>query len=136
MNSSQDIWEQLRRAIAKAGCSLEPMDIFDKQHGTFKQFVSDNTAGADLILHCRKGLAPAPAAKRHHKEADVTTIAKFLKQRAGRVPTLPYHHVNREEEVDYRMLYSEWLATGLLDNGRVCDFASFRHLVASCLHTP
>ena len=55
MNSSQDIWSQLRRAIARAGFSLDRMDIFDKQHGTFKQFVSDNTAGSDLILHCRKG---------------------------------------------------------------------------------
>lgn len=133
MNSSQDIWCQLRRAIAKSGFVLEKMDIFDKQHGTFKQFVSDNTAGADLILHCRKGLVAAPKPKRRRAQPDATMIAKFLKQRAGCVPTLPYLHVNRKEEIDYRMLYSEWLATGLLDYGHVCDFASFRTLVASCL---
>ncbi len=133
MNSSREIWEQLRRAIAGAGFSLERMDIFDKQHGTFKQFVSDNTAGSDLILHCRKGIAPTSRPKLQDTEVDAGAVAEFLQQRQGHLPTLPYLHVNRQEEIDYRMLYSEWLATGLLTTGQVCDFASFRSVVASCL---
>jgi hypothetical protein len=45
MNSSQEVWQALRDAILKAGFLIERVDIFDKQHGTFKQFVSENTGG-------------------------------------------------------------------------------------------
>jgi hypothetical protein len=131
MNSSQDIWEQLRRAIAGAGFSLERMDIFDKQHGTFKQFVSDNTAGSDLILHCRKGRPALHPMGAGENKTDASAVFEFLRQREGHLPTVPYLHVKRHEELDYRMLYSEWLAAGLLGNGQVCDFASFRDLVSS-----
>lgn len=133
MNSSQEIWEQLQKAISGAGFSLERMDIFDKQHGTFKQFVSDNTAGADLILHCRKdgAIRVRPAAQ--ETASDANAVADFLERRKGQLPTLPYLHVSREAELDYRTLYAEWLATGLLDQGRICNFASFRSLVASSL---
>ncbi len=131
MNSSQDIWEQLRRAIAGAGFSLERMDIFDKQHGTFKQFVSDNTAGSDLILHCRKGTAARHQSGVIENTTDASAVFEFLRQREGHLPTVPYLHVKRHEEIDYRMLYSEWLATGMLGRGQVCDFASFRDLVSS-----
>lgn len=136
MNSSQEIWEQLRRAIAGAGFLLEKMDIFDKQHGTFKQFVSDNTAGADLILHCRKKDGPVSRPTAQASGSDADAVAEFLQQRVGQLPTLPYLHVNRQEETDYRTLYSEWLATGLLGKGHVCDFASFRTLVSQYLDRP
>lgn len=131
MNSAEEIWQELRRAITKSGFSLERIDIFDKQHGTFKQFVSNNTAGCDLILHCRKGEgSPISATVR---QADANVIWSFLRQRPGQLPKLPYLHVEREEEIDYRMLYSEWLKAGLLGEGGICDFASFRTLASMYL---
>ncbi len=54
MNSSEKIWSSLHKAIQDSGFIIEKVNIFDKKHGTFKQFVSENTAGADLMLHCRK----------------------------------------------------------------------------------
>ena len=55
MNSSKEVWRALSSSIKSAGFRIKKVSIFDKQHGTFKQFVSENTAGADLMLHCKKG---------------------------------------------------------------------------------
>ena len=127
MNSSQHIWEQLRRAISTAGFSIERVDIFDKQHGTFKQFVSDNTAGCDLILHCRKPIAPK-AVRALKQKLEITpeaAVAAFLAKRQERIPMLPYLHVDRVEEIDFRRLYSEWLAGRLFEESQFLDFSSF-----------
>lgn len=133
MNSSQEIWEQLRRAVGGAGFTIDRVDIFDKQHGTFKQFVSDNTAGCDLILHCRKASA-ASKRRRHVSTAiDPGAVADFIKSRRGNLPRVPYLHVRRDEEIDYRMLYSEWLATGLLGTAQFSDFSAFRTIAAELL---
>lgn len=133
MNSSQDVWDALRGAVLGAGFSLERVDIFDKQHGTFKQFVSDNTAGCDLLLHCRKADGPADTQATRHTASAAESVAHFLKERNAPVPKLPYLHVHREEEIDYRMLYSEFLAERLIKSGDLVDFASFRALAASFL---
>ena len=131
MNSSQDVWDALRRAVLDAGFSLERVDIFDKQHGTFKQYVSDNTAGCDLLLHCRKSDSFSAAEPGRPAASAAESVNRFLKERAAPVPKLPYLHVRREEEVDYRMLYSEFLADRLVGRGELVDFASFRTLAAS-----
>ena len=57
MNSSDKVWHALREVIKTTGFSIEKVNIFDKQHGTFKQYVSDNTAGADLMIQCKKILS-------------------------------------------------------------------------------
>lgn len=131
MNSSQDVWEALRKAVLDAGFSLERVDIFDKQHGTFKQFVSDNTAGCDLLLHCRKSDIPSVAGTGRTLASATESVNRFLGEREAPVPRLPYLHVRREEEIDYRMLYSEFLADRLMGHGDLVDFASFRALAAS-----
>jgi len=66
MNSSAKVWDALRTAVHRAGFVAERIDIFDKQHGTFKQFVSENTAGCDLVLHCRKPLSDAKLVDMHN----------------------------------------------------------------------
>lgn len=132
MNSSQLIWQQLQKAIKDAGFSLDRMDIFDKQHGTFKQFVSENTAGADLILHCRKEVDAAAKSPAVEAAPTVDSIERFLKNKP-KIPRLAYLHVSRDEDVDYRMLYSEWLSQGLLNEGSICDFSTFRSISASYL---
>lgn len=131
MNSSQNVWQSLRNAVVDAGFSLERVDIFDKQHGTFKQFVSDNTAGCDLLLHCRKGHATDSRIESKILESAVDCVSRFLRDRETPVPKLPYLHVDRDEEINYRMLYSEFIADQLLERGNLVDFASFRALAAS-----
>ena len=135
MNSSRDIWGSIRDAVTRSGFLIQRVDIFDKQHGTFKQFVSENTAGCDLMLHCKKAslgphVAPAPVANDTLKDA----VYRFLKLRRGPIPTLAYLHVSRTEEIDYRMLYSEFLAGRLTGAGTLSDFSSFRAMAAAVLH--
>lgn len=131
MNSSQRVWDALRKVVLDAGFSLERVDIFDKQHGTFKQFVSDNTAGCDLLLHCRKTAAPAIDETGPTRAGAAESVDRFLRERRAPVPKLPYLHVRREEEIDYRMLFSEFLADQLMERGDLVDFASFRTFAVS-----
>lgn len=133
MNSSHNVWNALRKSVLDAGFSLERVDIFDKQHGTFKQFVSDNTAGCDLLLHCRKAEASTATVTDRTLASAAESVNRFLGKREAPVPKLPYLHVHREEEIDYRRLYSEFLADGLTGHGGLVDFASFRTLAASLL---
>lgn len=136
MNSSQEVWRSLHDAILEAGFSLERVDIFDKQHGTFKQFVSNNTAGCDLLLHCLKAetaRAVWAASVAHGVEQ---SIKEFICARRNAIPKLPYLHVERQEEIDYRMLYSEFLAQRLIDNGQLVDFPLFRTVAALLLGQP
>jgi DNA modification methylase len=131
MNSSQEVWESLRNAVLDSGFSLERVDIFDKQHGTFKQFVSDNTAGCDLLLHCRKAEQRIETVEEIVVEGAAESVNRFLSERRAPVPMLPYLHVRRNDEIDYRMLYSEFIADQLLERGNLVGFASFRTLAAS-----
>lgn len=133
MNSSHEIWNSIRNAVITSGFSVEKVDIFDKQHGTFKQFVSENTAGCDLMLHCRKAFSNAPVADSGNRECMENAIRHFLESRRGRIPTLSYLHVSREDEIDYRMLYSEFLAANLTGRGVLADFSSFRTVAAAFL---
>ncbi|WP_367396044.1 DNA methyltransferase [Pantoea sp. Ep11b] len=130
MNSSKDIWDRIRNSILDAGFKIERVDIFDKQHGTFKQFVSDNTAGSDLMLHCRK--VPkmfTPISKGIHKET--LSVTDFLSERNDHIPMLPYLHVKRKTDIDYRTLYSEYLSHAIPKNWKMLDFATFRSEVLS-----
>ncbi len=133
MNSSREIWKSMRNAVLASGFSIEKVDLFDKQHGTFKQFVSENTAGCDLLLHCRKASASLPDGDSCDGEGIGNEVRLFLKSRRGGIPTHAYLHVPREEEIDYRMLYSEFLAANLKSRGGLVDFASFRMIAAAFL---
>ena len=135
MNSSEGVWRALREAVLDAGFAIERVDIFDKQHGTFKQFVSNNTAGCDLLLHCRKSLAARATAPEAGVAGAAESVRLFLSGRGAAIPILPYLHVDRKEEIDYRMLYSEFLADGLIGRGHLVDFASFRTAAASVLES-
>jgi len=125
MNSSAAVWSALRNAISHAGFRVKKTDSLDKQHGTFKQFVSDNTAGSDLVLHCLKP-------RQGHTQSETTIsdvedgIVRFLEQQRPSLPTSVYLHVGREAEIDFRKLYSDWLAQCLARGSRLVDFAEFR----------
>lgn len=133
MNSAENIWECLRSAVLDTGFIIERIDIFDKQHGTFKQFVSDNTAGADLMLHCYKPEAEARESIKVDSRTSSNSVAHFLMTREDIVPMLPYLHVKRETGIDYRTLYSEFLADSLMKHGKMIDFANFRSQVMNLI---
>lgn len=134
MISASDVWEAIRSAVLESGFSIERVDIFDKQHGTFKHFVSDNTAGCDLMLHCHKadGLQhPIETLPKGKREDVFQVLTKFLESRAGGLPVAPFIHVNREQEIDYRLLYSEFLASSFVSDMDVLDFSEFRQFILS-----
>lgn len=126
MNSSDEVWQALRNSITEAGFSIESIDTFDKQHGTFKQFVSDNTAGMDLVLHCKKVKAQRASYKPKKSKNIRETIDAFMRSRQATIPTNVYMHVGRNEEVDHRTLYSEWLTSSLASNDSLLSFSEFR----------
>ena len=127
MNSSHKVWEALQQAIEEAGFIIEHVGIFDKQHGTFKQFVSDNTAGADLMIHCRKRKKTDELQPK--RKRIILSPEEFIKRHGDRVPLFPFLHVNRGVEVDYRTLYSRYLAAALKAGIGVVGFVEFRNLV-------
>ena len=131
MNSSEEVWNALREAINGSGFSIEKINIFDKQHGTFKQYVSDNTAGADLMIHCKKDSSLAPASP--FQPLSFKSVSAFIDQECGQVPVLPFLHVKRKAEVDYRTLYSRYIAAAMRDGSAFVDFAQFRREAMNAL---
>jgi adenine-specific DNA methylase len=104
MNSSAAVWEAIRRGITSAGFDIAKIQIFDKQHGTFKQFVSENTAGMDLVLHCVKPIGVAHTLAKRTQENPTDDLMNFLNDRQGSLPTDVYLHVSRENEMGFRTL--------------------------------
>ncbi len=127
-NSSRDVWAALQDAISDAGFAVHGTQTFDKEHGTFKQFVSDNAVGYDLVLHCRK--AEVLATPRQNGKGDHQDIAGFIRDRVTNHPDryrVHYLHVARTDEWDYRKLHAEWLADSLAENSSLIDFEEFRN---------
>lgn len=134
MNSSGKVWDALKDAIERAGFEIRKADVFDKQHGTFKQHVSENTAGADLVLHCLKpGSSDTPNGRAMETVAE--SIAQFLDGIDSERQTIRFLHVEREDEIDFRSLYSEWTARVILQGGEMLDFPRFRSLVIEHIRT-
>jgi SAM-dependent methyltransferase len=133
-NSSQSVWAALERAVRDAGFSVLGSQTFDKTHGTFKQFVSDNAVGYDLVLHCRVSSGAAQPARRIDNVE--SAIRQFVKARLAAEPSryrVRYLHVNRTDEWDLRKLYSEWLAASKIAKDALIGFEEFRDCVAEIL---
>lgn len=132
MISSEPVWQAIKSAILRAGFAIRRIDIFDKQHGTFKHFVSENTAGCDLMIHCQKVTSGTDGDQVFREAAASTSVAEFL---SGLVelPRVPYLHVQREPEIDYRLLYSQFLSQSILKSGDTPNFADFRKAARSAL---
>ena len=131
MNSSDKVWGALKGAIEIAGFSIEKINIFDKQHGTFKQFVSENTAGADLMIHCSKTASGAPRICR--RQRNTQSVAEFIRLEHGSIPVFPFLHVKREAEVDFRTLYSRYIAKAMCEGFGIVGFAQFRREASEAL---
>lgn len=124
MNSSEKIWKSLKSAIVDAGFSIKNINIFDKQHGTFKQFVSENTAGSDLMIHCQK--LEIKSNDEDFKENKILSVDDFLKDQLNQIPYISYLHVSRKKEIDYRTLYSRYISIAMKSNSAIINFSSFR----------
>lgn len=129
-NSSRQVWNALQEAIERAGFEIEGTQTFDKKHGTFKQFVSDNAVGFDLVLHCRKAAGDREA-RRSDSLDSLAEAAAFVRGELERCRSdyvVRYLHVKREDEFDFRRLYANWLA-GVLPKAHVSlGFEEFRAL--------
>ncbi len=134
-NSSEKVWGALQRAVSEAGFEIKGTQTFDKEHGTFKQFVSDNAVGYDLVIHCRKAVSARLPPSR--EKADVIVQARtFIRQAIGeefQKYIVRYLHVARGDEFDYRRLYANWLATALPETLVSLSFDEFRGLVNEVL---
>ena len=134
MNSSATVWRELRHSLRQAGFVLERADIFDKQHGTFKQFVSPNTAGYDLVIHCRKVSGGSGSLKKVAAVASADeSIREFVTDYKDKTPTTIFLHVSRDEEIDYRLMYSDWLSYAVVHGHELCDLEAFRKMAIDIL---
>lgn len=134
-NSSARVWSALQKAIIEAGFAIEGIQTFDKKHGTFKQFVSDNAVGYNLVLHCRKSLT-RKRLETHDRHTGRQQAKAFIRQAISSTPenyVVHFQHVSRETEFDYRKLYAEWLARRLSEMVIGLSFEEFRTIVDQVL---
>jgi hypothetical protein len=134
-NSSARVWQTLQHAITDAGFYINGIQIFDKQHGTFKQFVSDNAVGYDLVLHCQKTAfhvslkqEPKLTVRQHAAQFIQTALCEIKDYR------IQYLHVSRQDELDYRKLYAQWLSKNISQTVIDLDFNEFRKIVDEIRH--
>lgn len=134
-NSSDKVWNCIQAAITDAGFYVRGTQTFDKEHGTFKQYVSENAVGYDLLLHCKKGERTRPRLDVEPQESLLRARA-FIKQQLEDCPhqyVVKFLHVIREDEFDYRRLYANWLAEVLTSAIVNLSFEEFRTVVNSVL---
>lgn len=131
-NSSDKIWRELQTAITSAGFEIKGILTFDKKHGTFKQFVSENAVGYDLVLNCQ-ATSKKCAIREVCQEEEYQDIRVFLKERLKQRKkgeyTVHYEHVNRKDEFNFRKLYSEWLSLAVEKEKIAVNFERFRKII-------
>lgn len=134
-NSSEKAWNAIQTSLDEAGFRIEGTQTFDKEHGTFKMFVSENAVGYDLVLHCRKS-NEAVHYLNGHASADGREDAREYIYRTLREESdsyqVRYLHVARDDEFDYRRLYANWLRDALPRTRVSLSFEEFRAIVDEC----
>ncbi|MBI4770009.1 MAG: hypothetical protein HY784_06235 [Chloroflexi bacterium] len=132
-NSSSKVWAAIQTALATGGFAVHRTQTLDKRHGTFKQFVSENAVGYDLIIHCQKvGRHTSAFSIPSRQVSSVASVREFVERALEQNPNdfvVRYLHVNRENEFDSRKLYSLWVkqqteAGGVID----LDYEEFRRM--------
>jgi DNA modification methylase len=134
-NSSNKVWEALQNALTLSGFEIVGTQTFDKKHGTFKMFVSDNAVGYDLVLHCRKAAENTRSQYGHEEKIDAEShVINFIREhiKTG-VYLTNYLHVKRQSEFDYRKLYAEWLSESVTNTIVTLDFETFRGLAKTTI---
>ncbi len=137
-NSSSRAWSAIQGSIRDAGFEIASAGTFDKKHGTFKMFVSDNAVGYDLILHCKKSNKNGAVLSSGSSDAQLLKSARKFVRLALRNKSSyrqSFLHVKRRTELDYRRLFSEWLAKSVGTRQMSIGFEEFRRLVDDVLKT-
>lgn len=132
MNASDEVWEALRQAILTTGFEIVQVDIFDKQHQTFKQFVDKNTVGMNLILHCKKVEMSSSVSIQLDRDVE-QSVHQFLSNQHLEAYKITYLHVNRQDDFDMSRLYAEWLAYAVVHHIQTIDFKTFQRLTSRYL---
>jgi adenine-specific DNA methylase len=130
-NSSDKVWAALQNAIRNAGLQISSAQTFDKQHGTFKQFVSDNAVGYDIMVHCRKEVGEAANMVSFEAPMTKNDVSAFITKALHSQDSylVKFLHVNRKQEFDYRKLYAELLTSSIAKSLIGIAFDEFRTLV-------
>ena len=131
-NSSDKAWNAIQMSLDKAGFSIEGTQTFDKKHGTFKMFVSENAVGYDLVLHCRKSSVAINYPSSHTATSGRDDAREYIHRTLleGAISyQVHYLHVDREDEFDYRRLYANWLRDALPRRMVSLSFEEFREIV-------
>jgi 16S rRNA G966 N2-methylase RsmD len=135
-NSSEKAWNAIQTSLDEAGFSIDGTQTFDKEHGTFKMFVSDNAVGYDLVLHCRKAKESVHYLNESTLGSGKEDARKYIARALRELPRpyqVHYLHVTREDEFDYRRLYAEWLGDALRRRLVSLSFEAFRAIVDDCV---
>ncbi len=131
-NSSSEVWSAIQAALSSAGFSIAQTQTLNKRHGTFKQFVSENAVGYDLILHCRKESTGVGASKQSQFFSR-SAIRDFIRVKLQQSPDefiVHYLHVKRPSELDSRKLFSLWLKERMESGEKVdLDYEQFRSII-------
>ena len=131
-NSSEKAWGAIQRSLNNAGFRIEGTQTFDKEHGTFKMFVSDNAVGYDLLFHCKKSEIAGTHLRVGSEWNAQDEASRFITRVLLTDPTsyqVHYLHVSRRDELDYRKLYANWLSEILPKQLISISFEDFRKLV-------
>lgn len=138
-NSSAKVWVAIQTALAESGFEVARTQTLDKRHGTFKQFVSENAVGYDLLLHCKKKTTLAPNAQITDKTTSYKAVSHFVEralQQNSDDFVVRYLHVNRKDELDIRKLYAIWLKERLEASETVnLDFEEFRRILGQIIES-
>jgi DNA modification methylase len=129
-NSSAKVWTAIQAALADSDFTVQATQTLDKKHDTFKQFVSPNAVGYDLLMHCHKTTNHLNNRIFISESASENEVEKFITVELKRNLedyVVRYLHVDRKNEIDGRKLYSLWLKR-LLESGRTIeiDYEEFR----------
>jgi hypothetical protein len=124
------VWSAIQAALADSGFTVQATQTLDKKHDTFKQFVSPNAVGYELLIHCHKTTNQPNNSIFISDSASTNEVEKFITVELKRnleKYVVRYLHVDRKNEIDGRKLYSLWLKRQL-ESGRTIeiDYEEFR----------
>lgn len=137
-NSSDKVWGALQDALNDAGLKISDAQTFDKKHGTFKQYVSQNAVGYDIMVHCQKNAEPNNSVNNFGRIQTEEQIMDFITTEINAIDSnyeVKYLHVERSNEFDYRKLYAKWLTSSISNSYIKLSFDDFRIIANKVIPT-
>jgi len=139
-NSSSQVWSAVQEALLESGFKVQSTQTLNKKHGTFKQFVSENAVGYDLLLHCKRDRSGRKQSYEAMRRAtSMPALHDFVRKTVRMDPEgflVKYLHVKRGAEFDSRRLYSLWVEQRMAAGEEVdIDYEPFRHIAEQVIRT-